>query len=33
MEKTISAYRIDEIKVFSNKTLKLSKSYDLIDIG
>lgn len=34
MEKTISAVPcIDEIKVFSNKTLELSKSYDLIDIG
>jgi hypothetical protein len=34
MEKTISAVScIDKIKVFSNKTLKLSKSYELIDIG
>jgi hypothetical protein len=34
MEKTISAVPcIDEIKVFSNKTINLSKPYDFFDIG
>ena len=34
IEKTISAVPcIDEIKIFSNKTLDLNKSYDFIDIG
>jgi hypothetical protein len=34
MEKTISAVQyLDEIKIFSNKMLGLSKSYDFIDIG